>query len=196
MLLSLGPLADAAVLLLSLLSCANASSPSSNERAIVRSYFYAGGEYVATAAGHLFSNQMYVEKLERKAGSKQPYPLIFIHGQGQSGTVSAPFAEAPPTSRHANTAIRQNWLNKPDGSEGWASYFVNKGYDVYIIDQTYRGRSAWNPASGIAMSTYSAEIIEQRFTAPKDFNLWPQASLHTRWPGVSLPAAHRQNSFH
>jgi len=36
------------------------------------------------------------------------------------------------------------------------------------------------------MTTYSAEIIEQRFTAPADFNLWPQAALHTQWPGVSI----------
>ena len=25
--------------------------------------------------------------------------------------------------------------------------------------------------------------IEQRFTAPQDFKLWPQAERHTQWPG-------------
>jgi hypothetical protein len=35
------------------------------------------------------------------------------------------------------------------------------------------------------MTTYSAEKIEQEFTAPQTFNLWPQAALHTQWPGVS-----------
>jgi hypothetical protein len=62
---------------------------------------------------------------------------------------------------------------------------MDRGYLVYIIDQTMRGRSAWAPAGGVAMSTYVAEIIEQRFTAIADYNLWPQAKLHTQWPGVS-----------
>jgi pimeloyl-ACP methyl ester carboxylesterase len=43
------------------------------------------------------------------------------------------------------------------------------------------------PAAGAAKpSTYSAEIIEQRFTAGKNFNLWPQASKHTQWPGTGM----------
>lgn len=46
-----------------------------------------------------------------------------------------------------------------------------------------RGRSAWQPAHGATKpSTYSAEIIQQRFTAVKDYNLWPQSQLHTQWP--------------
>ena len=54
-----------------------------------REYFYIGGEYVnATAGGHLFANQMYVEKLIPKKTS-QKYPLVFIHGQAQTGTVSS-----------------------------------------------------------------------------------------------------------
>lgn len=31
---------------------------------------------------------------------------------------------------------------------------------------------------------YSAELIQQRFTAPQDYNLWPQAENHTQWPGT------------
>lgn len=43
------------------------------------------------------------------------------------------------------------------------------------------------PAYGATTpSTYSAEIIEQRFTAGQDFNLWPQAVNHTQWPGTGL----------
>lgn len=79
----------------------------------------------------------------------------------------------------------QNWLNKPDGSLGWASYFTSQGYTVYILDQTSRGRSAWKPGNG-TLSTYSAEIIQQRFTAPERYNLWPQAASHTQWPGEGV----------
>ncbi|KAF4634792.1 hypothetical protein G7Y89_g3314 [Cudoniella acicularis] len=136
----------------------------SGEAFVARDYFYVGGNYVEVGNGHIFSNQMYVEKLSPFKAS-QPYPLVFIHGQGQTGT---------------------NWLNKPDGGSGWASYFLDQGYVVYVIDQTERGRSAWNPSGNTTLTTYSAEIIEQRFTATRNFSLWPQASLHTQWPGSGL----------
>jgi hypothetical protein len=55
-----------------------------------REYFYVGGNYINTTSGHLFVNQMYVEKLVPKKSS-QPYPLVFIHGQAQTGTVSSQY---------------------------------------------------------------------------------------------------------
>lgn len=85
---------------------------------------------------------------------------------------------------HVN-AFRKNWLNKPDGGSGWASYFLNQGYVVYIIDQTERARSPWNPTGNTTLTAYPAEYIEQRFTATEKYALWPQAKLHTQWPGVS-----------
>lgn len=130
-----------------------------------RSYMYVGGQYIDNGSGeHVFTDQMYVEKLSPVKGATKPHPIVFIHGQAQTGT---------------------NWLNKPDGGEGWASYFVSQGYDCYIIDQTFRGRSPWFPGNG-TMSTYSAEVLQQRFTAPKRYNLWPQASLHTQWNGTGV----------
>jgi hypothetical protein len=58
-----------------------------NETSAIRSYFYAGGEYINTTLGTLFANQLYVERLSPPAGSTHPYPLVFIHGQAQTGTV-------------------------------------------------------------------------------------------------------------
>jgi hypothetical protein len=53
-----------------------------------RSYMYVGGQYTLNSAGqHVFTNQMYVEKLTPAAGVTKPYPIIFIHGQAQTGTV-------------------------------------------------------------------------------------------------------------
>jgi pimeloyl-ACP methyl ester carboxylesterase len=79
---------------------------------------------------------------------------------------------------------RQNFLNKPDGGRGWASLFLQQGYELYIIDQTFRGRSAWKPDAGAAEpSTFPAEYIQQYFTATQKYALWPQAVNHTRWPG-------------
>ncbi|KAK3934216.1 Alpha/beta hydrolase family-domain-containing protein [Diplogelasinospora grovesii] len=142
-----------------------------DEVAHIRDFFYTGGQYVDDGnGGHVFSDQMYVEHLH-PVGSvvlKQKYPIVMMHGQAQTGT---------------------NWLNKPDGGRGWASLFLSQGYEVYIIDQTFRGRSAWKPGapSGTTKpSTYSAEIIQQRFTAPEKYMLWPQAANHTQWPGTGV----------
>src|ERR1700712_1993668 len=54
-----------------------------------RQYFYVGGEYVtATTGEHVMENEMYVEELSPVGGSTKPFPLVFIHGLGQTGTVS------------------------------------------------------------------------------------------------------------
>lgn len=53
-----------------------------------RSYLYVGGQYILNSAGqHVFADQMYVEKLTPAAGVTKPYPIVFIHGQAQTGTV-------------------------------------------------------------------------------------------------------------
>ncbi|PWI66724.1 hypothetical protein PCL_04862 [Purpureocillium lilacinum] len=129
-----------------------------------RSYFYVGGGYADDGAGgHVLRDQMYVERLQPVGGVTQDTPLVLIHGQAQTGT---------------------NYLDKPDGGCGWATRFLEQGFDVYIVDQTFRGRSAWQPGHGAASpSTYSAETIQQRFTAVRRYMLWPQAGHHTQWPG-------------
>lgn len=123
------------------------------------------GHYIddGTSTGqHIFVDQMYVERILPVRGRAKPHPIVFIHGQAQIGT---------------------NWLKKPDGGRGWASFYTSHGYTIYIIDQTFRGRSPWMPRND-TLTTYSAKIIEQRFTARQDFNLWPQAYLHTQWPNT------------
>ncbi|KAF2158250.1 alpha/beta-hydrolase [Myriangium duriaei CBS 260.36] len=134
----------------------------------VRSYFHVGGYYSEDSEGrHIFMDQMYVEKLlPVDARSNQASPIVIIHGQGQTGA---------------------NFLNKPDGGKSWTSQFLEAGYTVYLVDQTSRGRSAWAPGFGATTpSMYSAELIQQRFTAPERYLLWPQAKLHTQWPGTGV----------
>jgi pimeloyl-ACP methyl ester carboxylesterase len=154
-------------LLIGLVAAQN-DRPAQPEVPAVRTYFYVGGGYADDGkGGHIFKDQMYVEKLSPiSTEHEEPNPIIFIHGQGQTGT---------------------NFLNKPDGGKSWTSQFLEAGYTVYIVDQTLRGRSAWAPRAGAdAPSTYSAEIIQQRFTAPGNYDLWPQSTLHTQWPGTGV----------
>lgn len=128
-----------------------------------RKYFYVGGSYESDATGtaHYFRNQIYVEHLVPVAPKLQPYPIVLIHGLAQTGT---------------------NWLNKPDGEPGWASYFLHKGYELYILDITARGRSPTTPGGNSTPAAFTAEVIQTRFTAPENYDLYPNAKLHDQWP--------------
>src|ERR1700687_2417246 len=75
----------------------------------------------------------------------------------------------------------------PDGREGWAQYFVRRGYAVYVVDQPGRGRSGFLTAASGAMRNSERANSASRFVAQKKFKLWPQAALHTQWPGTAAP---------
>ncbi|KAL4945139.1 hypothetical protein BDV06DRAFT_231826 [Aspergillus oleicola] len=156
-------LALAASLLLPALVQGAASQSAPSEALHRREFFYVGGEYVNTTDGWLFHNQMYVEKLSPQGGSTQAYPIVILHGGAQTGT---------------------NFLNKPDGGRGWASWFLEQGYEVYIADRTMTARSPTLPEDGYSEEVFSAEFIAQRFTNVQDYPLWPQAKLHSQWPGT------------
>ncbi|OAK95298.1 alpha/beta-hydrolase [Phaeosphaeriaceae sp. SRC1lsM3a] len=132
-----------------------------------RDYFYVGGEYINVTDGNITSQvkvgQIYVERLTPPTVSKQ-HPLVFIAGAGQTGT---------------------NFLDTPDGRRGWASFFLDEGYVVYLSDQVFRGRSPWHPSIG-NMILSSAPDIEDLFTATSRHSKWPKAKLHTQWPGTGM----------
>lgn len=125
-----------------------------------RGFFYVAGQYTGTDARTEMRGQMYVEVVAPKQ-VRHPYPLVLIHGNGQTAT---------------------NWMGTPDGRKGWAEYFVEQGYVVYMVDQTMRGRSAWHPADG-ATQSLPVQQVELLFTASAQVGKWPQASRHTQWPG-------------
>ncbi|KAF7536413.1 hypothetical protein G7054_g4549 [Neopestalotiopsis clavispora] len=131
-----------------------------------RETFFVGGSYTQGDDGtHRLSGQMYVEHLSpSRAVETKPFPLVFIHGATRSGN---------------------DWITKPDGKPGWASFFLSQGYELYLIDQPFRGRSAWPPGHSTIIA-YTAEQIQQVFTACKQYEIWPQAALHTQWPGTGV----------
>ena len=125
-----------------------------------RGYFYVGGKYVGEPGNRIMQGQTYVEVLAPKA-IRRPWPLVLIHGAAQTAT---------------------NWMGTPDGRKGWAEYFVEQGYTVYMLDQPMRGRSAPHPGDG-PTRMFSAENEEWQFSAVEKAMRWPQAKLHTQWPG-------------
>jgi len=128
-------------------------------------YFFVGGAIDTKREGSPTVGHMYVEfQVPRKLA--HPYPVVMIHGGSQTGT---------------------NFTGTPDGREGWAQYFLRRGYTVYVVDQVARGRAAqWSQANG-PVAKANLERLEQRFVAPERFNQWPQARLHTQWPGTGKP---------
>lgn len=89
---------------------------------------------------------------------------------------------APPLKLNRST---QDWLTKPDGDPGWADFFLSRGYDVYLVDLPYRARSAWEPTVDDVI-VFPVEKIQERFTACKQYGMWPQAKFHTQWPGTGV----------
>lgn len=54
-----------------------------------------------------------------------------------------------------------------------------------MVDVPYRGRSPWDPTVADVL-TLSVEMVQSRFTAPAQYGTWPQAKLHTQWPGSGV----------
>lgn len=147
-----------------------AISPQCNtqESAYFRDFFYVGGEYApaGNTTQSIFSGQMYVEKLTPAKGVTKVHPLVLISAGVPSGAV---------------------WLNTPDNRKGWASYFLDCGYQVYIVDITAMGRSSQNDVTKYPMRLGSTDVIHQNsYTAPEILNPYPQSQGHTQWPGNGM----------
>lgn len=123
-----------------------------------KGFFFVGGGYKGQEGKHFYSGQMFVEVYVPKE-IQHPYPLIFFHGAGQTNL---------------------NWLGTPDGRKGWADYFLEQGYVVYLAEQPARGRSAYHPEVDGPRRYHTVEDIEGRFAGTG--GKWLTASAHTQWP--------------
>jgi pimeloyl-ACP methyl ester carboxylesterase len=129
------------------------------------SYFFVGSKIDPSVEGSAPVGQMYVEYMIPQR-LRHRYPVVMVHGGSQTGT---------------------NFTGTPDRREGWAHYFVRRGYAVYVVDGVARGRSAhWSQVHGPVQPSRINQV-EQRFVAPERFKQWPQAHLHTQWPGEGKP---------
>lgn len=127
-------------------------------------HFFIEGHYAPVGDLEVMHGQVYVTYLwpERR---RHPYPLVFIPGGGLSGTC---------------------FEGTPDGRPGWMTYFAEHGYAVYCVDQVARGRSAYYADLDGAAHPPDVEYVQRAFTAPARYTDYPQAHLHTQWPGSGM----------
>ena len=128
-------------------------------------YLFAGGTYSTVNGRRVLSGHLYAE-FQIPSRQTHPWPVVMVHGGGQSGT---------------------NFTGTPDGREGWAQFFLRQGYAVYVVDQPGRGRAAYEADVYGKATRLNPDTTQQRFVAPERYNLWPQAHLHTQWPGQGAP---------
>jgi len=125
-----------------------------------------GNFFVAGAhnANDQIVGQMYVEYwIPQK--QEHPFPIILVHGGGQIGAA---------------------WSQTPDGREGWVQFFVRRGFAVYVVDQTARGRSPYNSQLGSLSDPANSLRAQSLWAAIERFMLWPAARFHTQWVGPAV----------
>jgi pimeloyl-ACP methyl ester carboxylesterase len=128
-------------------------------------FFYVGGKPITVNGRTYMAGQMYVD-VRIPAKQTHPYPIIMVHGGTRSATT---------------------YFGTPDGREGWAQYFVRQGYAVYVVDQPGRGRSGYLAEAYGPWKVPDGEGGQRRYLAQAKYQLWPQAHLHTQWPGSGAP---------
>ena len=131
--------------------------------------FFVGGHYTPDGKATIDqAHVLYMLPVKRLHGT----PLVFIPGAGQTIT---------------------NFLSTPDGRPGWAKLFVDQGWAVYLMDQPGRGASGYNHDAYGPAARQPPSFVQQRFTATQNYGPepgkpmgWPQAKLHSQWPGTGV----------
>jgi pimeloyl-ACP methyl ester carboxylesterase len=109
--------------------------------------------------------QMYVQYFLPQ-NRKGKLPLLLWHGGGLTGVT---------------------YETKPDGGEGWLTYFIRKGWDTYISDAVERGRAGWT-------NTFKGDPVFLPLGDPWErFRIGPPGSWNddkakrTTYPGAQFP---------
>ena len=127
------------------------------------------------SSGTITVDQMYVH-YQVPAGAGTHVPLTLIHGCCLTG---------------------KSWEETPDGRMGWDEYLLRKGYPVYVIDQSWRGRSGGSPIAINAVKTGKAPVdtLPTVFSAGRE-GAWTIFRFGPEYPktydGLQFPIDARQ----
>ena len=87
------------------------------------------------ASGTITVDQMYVRY--QVPSNLKGTPIVLIHGCCLTG---------------------KTWETTPDGRMGWDEFFLRKGFPVYVVDQSWRGRSATDISTINAVKSGKAPV--------------------------------------
>lgn len=118
-------------------------------------HFWVGTEHKKMPYGTILRGQMYVQYLI-PAVVRHPNPIVLVHG---------------------GTGQMLHYMGAGDGAAGWAHYYVQAGYKVYLVDRPGHGRSPYHPD---ALGPIAAQPIYEGIAA--DFRR-AASSPERRWPG-------------
>jgi pimeloyl-ACP methyl ester carboxylesterase len=88
-----------------------------------QNFFWVGTEHKKMPYGTILAGQMYVQYLI-PAQVRHPYPVVLVHG---------------------GTGQMLHYMGEGGGQAGWAHYYVQAGYRVYLVDRPGHGRAPYHP---------------------------------------------------
>jgi pimeloyl-ACP methyl ester carboxylesterase len=168
----------AGTLLLSAALCAGAGTLGGPLVLADEGSFFVNGKVVATnfpsapvvppGPGHITVDQMYVHYwIPQKVSGPA---VIMVHGAGHTGVT---------------------YETTPDGREGWATYFVRKGFPVYVVDHSGRGRSGFNSTAINQAKVESNPSLLPNISLATRENGWVNflfgPAYGTAWPDEQFP---------
>ena len=116
-------------------------------------YFWVGTEHKKMPYGTIITGQMFVQYFT-PAEVRHPYPVVLVHGGG-------------------GTALHYMGVGE---KAGWAHYYVQEGYRVYLVDRPGHGRAPYHPDAlgpiGNNVS-YAAIAADTRRAAVGPNHQWP-----------------------
>jgi len=104
----------------------------------------------------------------------QAYVEYFIPQRLRRGARTLPIVMIP-----GGGLVGVHFLTTPDGREGWADYFLRRGYPVYIVDVPGRGRAGFvidgfnNVRAGVAAPNTQGELRMWDSSAWLEWNTGP-----------------------
>ena len=88
-----------------------------------QNFFWVGAEHKQMAYGTILTGQMFVQYLV-PAQIRHPYPIVLVHG---------------------GTGQMLHYMGEGDGQAGWAHYYLQSGYRVFLVDRPGHGRAPYHP---------------------------------------------------
>jgi pimeloyl-ACP methyl ester carboxylesterase len=129
--------------------------------------FWVGAERASVNGATVSSGEQMYVWYQVPADVKKPYPIVLVHGGGGQGT---------------------DYLGTPFGAPGWATYLLQEGYAVYVVDRPGLGRPPFYPQLlGEIGEPLSYEQVMDVFTAMRHAeHPHAYAHFHTQWPGSGM----------